>query len=88
MSQNLMTCIRRFYKRYGFRFDGVIDADELIPIQTFILVKSELFDIGIHVYMIEKLATNKLLQGTSGYYLTTILASLEYLGKLVKERDC
>jgi len=37
--------------------------------------------------MIEKLATNKLLQGTSGYYLTTILASLDYLDKLVAQRN-
>jgi hypothetical protein len=84
MSQQLMKCIKKFYQRYGFKFDGVIEADDLIPIQTYILVKSELFDIGIHIYMIEKLATNKLLQGTSGYYLTTILAATEYLQKLVQ----
>lgn len=65
-----------------FPFDGVIEADDLLPIQTYILLKSELFDIGIHIYMIEKLATNKLLRGTPGYYLTTLQASTEHLARL------
>lgn len=61
MSQMLMKCIQKFYKKHAFPFDGIIDADDLLPIQTYILLNSELYDLSVHTYMIEKLATNKLL---------------------------
>ncbi|CAD8195276.1 unnamed protein product [Paramecium pentaurelia] len=59
----------------------LMQADDLLPIIKYILIKSQIYDIDVHLTYIEKLITNGMLNSTSGYYVVTLQAALSSLRK-------
>ncbi|CAD8190062.1 unnamed protein product [Paramecium octaurelia] len=57
----------------------LMQADDLLPIIKYILIKSQMYDIDVHLTYIEKLITNGMLNSTSGYYVVTLQAALTSL---------
>ncbi|CAK93913.1 unnamed protein product (macronuclear) [Paramecium tetraurelia] len=57
----------------------LMQADDLLPIIKYILIKSQIYDIDVHLTYIEKLITNGMLNSTSGYYVVTLQAALTSL---------
>lgn len=66
-------CIQDFYDYFGIDFADIFyDADNLVSIFSFILIKSEVFDIISHCKIIENFATKNTLNSHSGYLLVTL----------------
>jgi hypothetical protein len=63
-----------------------IDADELMTIFIYIIIKSQMSDILIHSKFIKEFTTNTTKSTMMGYYYTTLEASLIYILE-VKDKD-
>ena len=62
--------------------DVYYDADNLIGIYSFILVKSKVYDIFTHCKMIENFVTKDTLNSISGYLLITLYSCIRYIASL------
>lgn len=45
----------------------------------YIVCKSQLFELPVHIYLIEQLATNKMIHGAPGYYLISLQAAIKMI---------
>lgn len=45
----------------------------------YIIIKSQIFDIQVHLYFIEHFVTNKSNYGPYGYYLTSVQAAIKMI---------
>jgi hypothetical protein len=79
MQEGVLKSVRRFYRDYECEFDGVLDSDNLMAIQLYILLKAQVLQLEVHLKLIERMATNKVINGTGGYYLISLQASYNYL---------
>jgi hypothetical protein len=84
MQEGILNSIRKFYRLYDCDFDGVLDSDNLIAIQLYILIKAQVLDIEVHLKIIEKFATNKIINGTGGYYLISLQAAYNFMEEFHK----
>ncbi|CAK93724.1 unnamed protein product (macronuclear) [Paramecium tetraurelia] len=76
-SQQIQQQVREANEKKGSSL--LMQADDLLPIIRYILIKSQIYDIDIHLTYIEKLITNGMLNSTSGYYVVTLQAALASL---------
>ncbi|CAD8187576.1 unnamed protein product [Paramecium octaurelia] len=76
-SQEIQYQVREANEKKGSSL--LMQADDLLPIIRYILIKSQIYDIDIHLTYIEKLITNGMLNSTSGYYVVTLQAALASL---------
>ncbi|CAD8095398.1 unnamed protein product [Paramecium primaurelia] len=76
-SQQIQQHVRESNENRGSSL--LMQADDLLPIIKYILIKSQIYDIDIHLTYIEKLITNGMLNSTSGYYVVTLQAALTSL---------
>lgn len=71
-SELLFKSIHQFYNSLNRVFNNIVDGDEILSIYTYIAAKSEIHQLMTHCLLIEKFATNNILNSISGYYLTTL----------------
>ncbi|CAD8087802.1 unnamed protein product [Paramecium sonneborni] len=72
--------IKQFYNTYGCEYDFQIESADLISIYMYIIIKSQLFDLQVHLYFIEHfINTNQINYGPYGYYLTSIHAAIKMI---------
>ena len=71
-SENMLTCIKEFYNKINVPFNNYVDADDVLSIFNYISAKSNITSLHTHCNLIERFATNNILNSVSGYYLTTI----------------
>lgn len=65
--------IKEFYSFFGIDHAEIFyDADNLLGIFSFVLIKSEVYDIIAHCKVIENFATKSTLNSHSGYLLVTL----------------
>ncbi|CAD8106115.1 unnamed protein product [Paramecium sonneborni] len=76
-SQQIQQQVREANQNRGSSL--LMQADDLLPIIKYILIKSQIYDIDVHLTYIEKLITNGMLNSTSGYYVVTLQAALASL---------
>ncbi|KRX03017.1 hypothetical protein PPERSA_04812 [Pseudocohnilembus persalinus] len=78
-SENIMKIITDYYNFFGAKFNNIVDADDLLSIYNYITLKSNVPNLATHCILIEKFSTNSTLNSLSGFYLTTIQASIDFL---------
>ena len=78
-SEKILTSINDFYEKANGKFNKYIDADDLLSIFYYIAAKCQVYTMYSHCALIDKFSTNNILNSISGYYLTTLQASLDYL---------
>ncbi|KAL4429100.1 hypothetical protein ABPG74_022186 [Tetrahymena malaccensis] len=76
-SENILICINNFYKTYGIQQNNFLDADDVLSIFSYFTCKCFQYEMNTHIKLISKFITSNLLNSISGYYLTTLSASLQ-----------
>ncbi|EAS05056.1 vacuolar sorting protein 9, VPS9 domain protein (macronuclear) [Tetrahymena thermophila SB210] len=76
-SENILVCINNFYKMYGIQQNNFLDADDVLSIFSYFTCKCFQHEMNTHIKLISKFITSNLLNSISGYYLTTLSASLQ-----------
>lgn len=75
-SEYIHTCISTFNKKYGIIENACLDADDVLSLFSFFSSKCMFFDLNSDIKLISSFLTSNLLNSVSGYYLTTVAASL------------
>ncbi|KAL4476809.1 hypothetical protein ABPG72_010646 [Tetrahymena utriculariae] len=76
-------CIKDFYDYFGIdQSEMYYDADNLVGIFSYILIKSEIYDIIAHCKIIENFATKNTLNSHSGYLLITLQCCIRFISSI------
>jgi len=82
ISLEITECVNDFWKEFEHIIapnNLNIDADELMSIFIYILIKSDLYDLLIHTRIIKDFTTSSSKSTMIGYYYVTLEASLLYI---------
>ena len=82
MSTEITECVNLFWKDIvNFTSPTFlhINADELMSIFIYLIIKSQMSDILIHIKFIEEFTSNATKKTMIGYYTTTLEAAIEYI---------
>ena len=71
-SEQVLASIKEYYNNINVTFNNFIDADNILSIFTYITAKSGISNLSAHCNLIERFATNNILNSVSGYYLITL----------------
>jgi len=90
ISLQITDCVNEFWQE----FENIIapnnlniDADELISIFIYILIKSKIYDLLIHTRIIKDFTTSSSKSTMIGYYYVTLEASLLYILEIKNVSD-
>ena len=90
ISDEITECATDFWKDMEnfYKHDFLsIEADHLMTIFLYILIKSQLADLSVYAKMIQNFTT-QITRGTMiGYYYTTLEAAIKYIEELKDEKD-
>ena len=85
ISLEITECVNNFWKDFHHLIEANylnIDADELMSIFIYIIIKSEINDLLIHLRMVKDFTTSSAKSTMVGYYYVTLEASIMYLLEL------
>lgn len=57
----------------------LVDADQVLTIMTYIVMKARIPDISSHLDLIENFSSEDQLMSATGYYYSVVLSSVESL---------
>jgi hypothetical protein len=90
ISSEITECVNCFWKDFNEVISSSllnIDADELMTIFIYIIIKSQMSDLLIHSKFIKEFTTSTTRSTMMGYYYTTIEASLIYILSVNNKND-
>ena len=90
ISTEITECVNNFWKDFEKVITSSmlnIDADDLMAIFIYLIVKSQLSELLIHTKFIEEFTTGTTKNSMMGYYYTTIKAALSYIASIKDKFD-
>jgi hypothetical protein len=90
ISSEITECVNVFWKDFEKAMTSSllnIDADELMTIFIYIIIKSQLADLLVHSKFIKEFTTSTTRSSMIGYYYTTLEASLIYILSVKNKSD-
>jgi len=90
ISLEITECVNEFWKEYEYVIEPNnlnIDADELMSIFIYIMIKSELYDLFVHLRLIRDFTTSSSKSTMVGYYYVTLEASIMYILEIKNIND-
>jgi hypothetical protein len=90
ISTEITECVNNFWKDFEKVITSSmlnIDADDLMAIFIYLIVKSQLSELLIHTKFIEEFTTGTTKNSMMGYYYTTIKAALSYIASINDKFD-
>jgi hypothetical protein len=90
ISSEITECVNIFWKDFNEVISSSllnIDADELMTIFIYIIIKSQMSELLIHSKFIKEFTTSTTRSTMMGYYYTTIEASLIYILSVNNKND-
>jgi hypothetical protein len=90
ISQEITEAINNYWKDMSNIISNTllnIDADELMTLYIYIIIKSQMSEILVHSKFIKEFTTNTTKSTMLGYYFTTLEASLMYISEIKEKED-
>ncbi|KAM3129155.1 hypothetical protein pb186bvf_018710 [Paramecium bursaria] len=84
--RSIIECSKSIYKtiKNYHNKNVVLQADDLLPILTYIVIQAQIFDLEAHLHFTEQLCSEVMRNQTCGYYLKTLQVVLISLPCLLK----
>lgn len=90
MSVGVTNCVNDFWSGMAPSIESSlldINADELMAIFIYMIMKSQMSDLIVHLNMIKEFTTNVTRSSMMGYYYTTMEAAIIYIKSLNSFED-
>jgi hypothetical protein len=79
-AERITKCIHDFYRLNNIvGKPSLMDADQVLTIFSYVVIKSQLVDISNHLDVVENFSSEDQLMSATGYYYSVILSSVENL---------
>ncbi|CAD8122303.1 unnamed protein product [Paramecium sonneborni] len=72
MSQVVTTCMTK-----GRGKSLLLASDDMLPVLKYVIIKSKIYDIHVHIFILQNLLTQNVLSSSLGYFITSLQASIE-----------
>ena len=82
-TRRICECIDDYWKNSDISRDKlIINADQILSIFIYVVLKAKITNLNSHVRLINEFVRDEVLFGNSGYYTSTVAASLEHINLL------
>ena len=68
--------IKSFYFKYGIKYNGIIESDEVLAIFIYLCSKCEIENLYAECSLIEKFIADQVANSLTGYYLISLKSAL------------
>ncbi|CAK68397.1 unnamed protein product (macronuclear) [Paramecium tetraurelia] len=72
MSQVITLCMSK-----GRGKSLLIATDDMLPVLRYVIIKSQIYDIHVHIFILQNLLTQNVLSSNLGFFITSLQASIE-----------
>ncbi|CAD8108863.1 unnamed protein product [Paramecium primaurelia] len=72
MSQVITLCMSK-----GRGKSLLLATDDMLPVLRYVIIKSQIYDIHVHIFILQNLLTQNVLSSNLGFFITSLQASIE-----------
>jgi len=74
--EEIENSIKEFYQRQNQSFEEKLSESQILPIFLYIIAKSEISDLCVHLKFIRKFLPREIIESKTGFYISVIEASI------------